>query len=187
MGLDTIYCPKCGTENSAEVRFCRNCGAELETVAALVEGRLVVAEDKDNEGFFRKASWEKALTAFSLGVVLLIISFIFGVDSQNDTTTPWLALLVLACPLIGFGVGQIIKVSNKDKKAAEMTVRAARPIGGNDTRRLAESKTDYVSPDSPKADREEMFAPGSVVEATTRHLEMQSDVETNDLADENKQ
>jgi hypothetical protein len=182
-----MYCPKCGTENTGEVRFCRKCGAELETVAALMSGKLVIAESDEKKGYFANPSWEKALVPFFFGVAIMLASFILGFDPVTGAPGPWLALLLVAFPILGFGIAQIIKVSNKEKQGASVTVRAE---SGTDAaergaKRLPESQTEYVSPDDVRDSREPEYVPSSVVEGTTRHLEMEEAVETNDLSGQN--
>ncbi|HUF05603.1 MAG TPA: zinc ribbon domain-containing protein [Aridibacter sp.] len=184
MEIRTIYCPKCGIGNSTEVRYCRSCGVELDTVAALIEGRLVISGSGEEEGFFRRPSWEKALVSFSLGVALLIASFVFGFDPENDSTTPWLALLFAAFPIIGYGIAQIIKVSNKDKESRNVTVRTVQTAPGRESKELPESQTEYVSPEADPKFRTADHMPSSVVEGTTRHLEMEESAVTNDLSDQ---
>ncbi len=181
-----MYCPKCGTENTGDVRFCRKCGSELETVAALVEGKLVIAESVEKEGYFQNPSWEKALVPFFFGVAIMIASFILGFDPNTGAPRPWLALLFIAFPIVGFGIAQIIKVSNKDKARNSVTVRAAFPGSASESgaKGLPESRTDYVSPDEGRDRREPEYVPGSVTEGTTRHLEMEEGVTTSDLSDQ---
>src|SRR5215213_3681889 len=36
-----MFCPKCGSQNSDETKFCRGCGSDLSSVLALVEGREI--------------------------------------------------------------------------------------------------------------------------------------------------
>jgi hypothetical protein len=181
-----MYCPKCGTENTGEVRFCRKCGAELETVAALVEGKLVIADPDEKKGYFQNPSWEKALVPFFFGVAIMIASFILGFDPFTGAPTPWLALLFVAFPIVGFGIAQIIKVSNKEKERASVKVRpaAGRFVKGSGAKGLPESRTDYVSPDEGREEREPEYVPSSVVEGTTRHLEMEESIDTRDLSEE---
>lgn len=180
-----MYCPKCGIENNDEVRFCRKCGAELEAVAALIEGRLVVSEPDKPKGFFSAPSWEKALVSFFFGVSIMIASFILGFDPLTGAPTPWLAFLFIAFPIVGFGIAQIIKVTNVEKERGSVTVRPAAPaeVTASEPKELPESRTDYVSPDERFDSRTADLVPGSVVEGTTRHLEMEDKVETADLAD----
>lgn len=183
-----MYCPKCGVENNSEVRFCRKCGAELEAVAALIDGRLVVSDSAKPNGFFSEPSWEKALVPFFFGVAIMIASFILGFDPNTGEPRPWLAFLFLAFPIIGFGIAQIIKVSNKEKEKGRspITVRAATPgeVPGVARKELSESRTDYVSPDEGADQRTPDLVPASVVEGTTRHLEMDDGIETNELPDQ---
>lgn len=178
-----IFCPKCGTENTSGVRFCRNCGVEIEAVAALLEGRLVVSDEGEGKGFFGKRSWEKALIAFSLGVVLLILGFILGFDHTTGSPTPGLGLLLLAFPLIGFGVGQMVKLSSDSRDQVKVRPAAQNELSMADTKELPASETEYVSPEVPRERREAELAPPSVIESTTRNLDKKEEAVTRDLED----
>lgn len=167
-----IYCPKCGTENTSGVRYCRNCGVEIDTVAALLDGRLVVSEESGKKGFLSKPGWEKALITFSFGVALLILGFILGFDHLSGSPTFWLGLLFLAFPLIGFGVGQMVRLSTNTGDRVELRPGTPVAIPPADAKELPGSRTEYVSPEAGRPKEEGEFVPHSVVESTTRNLEM---------------
>ncbi|MCO6511090.1 MAG: zinc ribbon domain-containing protein [Aridibacter famidurans] len=175
-----IYCPKCGIENDSGVRYCRKCGVEIEAVAALLEGRLVVSKEGKPKGLLGKPGWEKALIAFSLGVAMLILGFILGFDHSTGSPTPGLGLLILAFPLIGYGVGQMVRLSSGPEAP---TVRAEErsAFSERDTKELPEIRTDYVSPSSGRAVRDEEVVPHSVVESTTRNLGPKESSDTSPL------
>ena len=160
----------------------------MEAVAALIDGRLVVSGTDETKGFFSRPSWEKALVPFFFGVAIMIASFILGFDPNTGEPRPWLAFLFLAFPIIGFGIAQIIKVSNKEKEKERkpVVVRAADPgaIAAGSLRELPESRTDYVSPDEKFDSRMADPVRGSVVEGTTRHLEMEEELDTKGLRED---
>jgi hypothetical protein len=42
-----MYCPKCGTESSADQRFCRSCGANLKVIGKAVKlGEVIASSDR---------------------------------------------------------------------------------------------------------------------------------------------
>ncbi|HUF05606.1 MAG TPA: zinc-ribbon domain-containing protein [Aridibacter sp.] len=166
-----IYCPKCGTENTSGVRFCRKCGAEIEAVAALLEGRLVVSDGDEGKGIFRKLRWELAMLSLFLGVAFLLVAFIGGIDGNTGTPNPLFALLIFAFPLIGFGIAQAIRVSSGDKKVVRASA-APREIPRTERDQLPESRTDYVSPEPAPGKRNDDLVAEGVVEKTTRRLEL---------------
>lgn len=183
-----MYCPKCGIENTSDVRFCRKCGAELEAVAALLDGRLVVSEPAETKQGLSKPSWERAFVSLFFGVAMMVASFILGIDPNTGVPNPWLALLFLAFPTVGYGIAQIIKVAiaEKEKERNPVTVRSSPTAGisGNAAKKLPESRTDYVSPEDRANHRTADLVPSSVVEGTTRHLEMEETIETQDLPEQ---
>ena len=38
-----MFCPRCGTENNLEKRYCRHCGQPLSSVRLALEGRVDLA------------------------------------------------------------------------------------------------------------------------------------------------
>ena len=38
-----MFCPKCGSQNADDTKFCRGCGADLSSVLAVVDGRAPAA------------------------------------------------------------------------------------------------------------------------------------------------
>lgn len=153
---------------------------DLETVSALVEGRLVVSGSEDDLGFLRKPSWELAMLSLFLGVAILVTSFILGFDFVTGFPTPWLAMLIIAFPMVGYGVAQIIKVATKEAKIPVRPVEGEAGQFSPGGRILPESRTEFVSPEDVKDYRTADLVPGSVVEGTTRHLEMREETESED-------
>ena len=73
-----MYCPKCGTQNSDQARFCRGCGVDLQPVAQALTGIIPVADNSlklnpTNEKK-RRDEYEKALKNLILGIGFLIVS-----------------------------------------------------------------------------------------------------------------
>ena len=44
-----MYCPNCSTEASAEQKFCRSCGMELQAVAELISGQANIAKPEKSK------------------------------------------------------------------------------------------------------------------------------------------
>ncbi len=62
-----MYCPKCGTYNQGDARFCSNCGASLESANNGISG----------VSFFHYAGfWRRFVAAFIDGIILWIVGII---------------------------------------------------------------------------------------------------------------
>jgi hypothetical protein len=174
-----MFCPKCGTQNPDDGRFCRSCGADLGNVSAALTGRVPEPQKMVNRRG-RPINWESALTKLSMGVAFVIVSFILGVTKSAPDW--WFWMLIPAFLFIGNGVAQIIQIKKSEQKGVSFTpqnkqntISSAPPANA-----LPPTQTDYVAP--PRAsiyDTGELAErPGSVTENTTRHLEIDSEGET---------
>jgi hypothetical protein len=53
-----MYCPRCATQNSDDIKFCRSCGTNLETVAQALSGKKLPA--KSGQGKSKTSKPEKS-------------------------------------------------------------------------------------------------------------------------------
>ncbi len=166
-----MFCPKCGTENPGDGKFCRKCGSDLKLVSDAISGKLVASDrhKKKNE-----RTWEGALT-------LLFISFAFFAISIFLAFQPfgaywWFWLLIPAFATLAPGIGHIIQL----KQIREDNIK----IGSAENVSLPESEmanalppkqTEFVSNIPDEKHRTEDLVPPSVAEGTTRKLEMDSE------------
>lgn len=176
-----MFCPKCGTQNPDDGRFCRSCGADLSNVSAALAGgspplQYVVDPRK------RGVSWEHAMTKIFTGLAFLIVSIILAVTGKFGGQSWWFWLLIPAFGSLGSGVAQVIQLRKLEKREAgfappqtQNTISSAPPQSA-----LPPTQTDYVAPPRQSLyDTGELAErPGSVTEGTTRHLEMDSEGET---------
>src|SRR5215216_6972035 len=95
-----MFCPKCGTQNLIEQRYCRGCGHQLAGHRAALEGDY---EDAT-------ANLKKGSTFISLGFVVgaicklnILANWFAGVDEFGIIINTLIALLV-AVPLVLIGV-----------------------------------------------------------------------------------
>lgn len=79
-----MYCPQCATPNADDVKFCRSCGRELETVALALSGKPakpVKAEEDESEPTTAR-DWMEAriesVSGITRGAILLTVSFLIG-------------------------------------------------------------------------------------------------------------
>src|ERR1051325_4072583 len=71
-----MYCPNCGTENLADVKFCRSCGANLSLVPQALSGQLpTVSYDKRGRRRDRQPSMGTAIHSLFAGIGFILVSF----------------------------------------------------------------------------------------------------------------
>ncbi|HEY8562079.1 MAG TPA: zinc-ribbon domain-containing protein [Pyrinomonadaceae bacterium] len=176
-----MFCPKCGTQNPDDGRFCRSCGADLGNVSAALSGKL----PKRHESVDRRKrgiSWQSAITNVFMGIAFFVVSLILGFTGQFGAQVWWFWLLIPAFGCFGSGIAQIVQLRKLEKQEASFapqnaqnTISAA-PVNAA----LPPTREDYVAPPKQSIYDTGEFAerPNSVTEPTTRHLEMDSEGET---------
>jgi zinc-ribbon domain len=73
MSLETqMYCPSCGKTNSAEQKFCRACGLQLEQVVQSLVAQLT-APDADKKLAERQNNLDRVIKAVAVGTISLFV------------------------------------------------------------------------------------------------------------------
>jgi hypothetical protein len=86
-----MYCPNCGTETTAERKFCRACGMDLITITRVLTGQLQVVEPGSGTSETRALSWhdhrrgtaKAGFIAFWGGILLAATFGIVGAAFEN--------------------------------------------------------------------------------------------------------
>ena len=179
-----MFCPKCGSQNPDDGRFCRSCGADLGNVSAALSGKLPQAPyvvDPRKRG----VSWQSAITKIFTGLAFLIVSIILAVTNTAGAEVWWFWLLIPGFATLGGGIAQFVQLKKLEKLEAgfapqntqnsQNNLSAAPPANA-----LPPTQTDYVAPPKQSIyDTGDLVErPGSVTESTTRHLQMDSEGET---------
>ena len=179
-----MFCPKCGTKNPENGKFCRSCGTDLSPVSNALSGRY----NKELQGFEalreiktwnkkdKPLHWEGAVTKLFSGIAFLVVSIVLSFSLMG--TGWWFWMLIPAFSMIGAGIAQIIQLRKNEKMMnlnapqerlntlqAEMRAELQSPI------------TDYTAPNESRYKTGDLVPP-SVVEGTTRHLQMDSEGKT---------
>lgn len=94
-----MHCPKCGTEAAGTPKFCRVCGQNLATVAALLAGQSVIDLWKRRS---MTGGLALVLGGAALGSVLKVLTK-QGINPAGEITPYLLALSLLIC-FAGFGL-----------------------------------------------------------------------------------
>jgi hypothetical protein len=164
-----MFCPKCGTENPNDGRFCRVCGANLVNVLAFVEGSLITESEFIAD--------EKTANLYSSGIRNIILGMGFLVTSLFVKSMPgdtyfWLLFMIPAFCLLGSGIPRILKYEELKKSRKMRPPLTSIFPETQSPQALPPSKDDYIKPRSKYETEELIERPPSVVEGTTRHLEL---------------
>ena len=119
-----MFCPKCGTQNRVEQKYCRACGHQLTAHVAALEGRV-----DDANTYLNKGSMFVAIGLIVVGVAKLNIlaNFFLGGD-KFGVILNLLILLLVAVPLITFGLIRINHAKRAlapKEKAGDKAITAA--------------------------------------------------------------
>jgi hypothetical protein len=178
-----MFCQKCGTQNPDNGKFCRNCGIDLGNISEPQGINLKPSEFYiDRKGRRRSNNpddlWGSGIKNTIMGVGFLIIAFVLLTTNVAGGHAWWWAMLFPAFSLLAGGIGSIAKSKRLEKKnlqtRTQPTLYAQPPIGAS----LPPSQTDYIKPQNSVYDTGEFAVPPSIVEGTTRHLEINNEGET---------
>ncbi len=172
-----MFCPKCGTQNSDAGRFCRSCGADLGNVSEALSGNLRKNQNLvDKKG--KPVNYENAITKIFTGLAFLIVAIVLGFTKIAGGQFWWFWMLIPAFGSLGSGVAQYVQLKKSEQQNASFAspnvpnVIASAPPNSA----LPPSQIEYAAPDSSYRTGE--LVPPSVVENTTRHLEINPEGET---------
>lgn len=179
-----MFCPKCGTKNPSDGKFCRRCGTDIKVVSAAISGNAAERRRSRKHGSEGKVSIESAITKSFMGLAFLTVSIILGVTGVAGGKNWWFWMLIPAFGMIGSGVAQFMRLrQNAESEALINPLESINKINEKAQNALPPNQTDYVSPDNLSHNIGDLL-PYSVVENTTRHLKTDSEGETMTLPDD---
>jgi hypothetical protein len=170
-----MYCPQCATANAGDVKFCRSCGLELETVmSALTKPRAKKPGKADSTAEDWIDTRIKGVSAITRGSILMAVSFLlilpFALFLPSTFDAPWILIwtvffgwmTVWGGIEVAYGLSSILESRSKSRLLGEqeMAIQAKR----HETVLLNDRS--HTNPDS-------VLAPvprASVTEGTTRQL-----------------
>ena len=133
--LTIMFCPKCGTQNPDNGKFCRSCGTDLGNVSAALSGKLEEQNDwkllpdfwmmsprqrrkqyqqmqlRDKKG--KPIHWEGAITKLFTGIAFLAVTIGLGFSQMGNGWWFWMLIPAFSC--LGAGVAQIIQLRKVEK------------------------------------------------------------------------
>ena len=156
-----MFCPKCGSENVDELKFCRGCGADLSQLLAMVDGKAPATN----------ALSEKYLEQFSGGVRGLLMGggfvlvAVVGYLITSNALPVSLFAMLLSVFFLATGTSRLIHAAGLRRLS-----NADAPT------QLAPSEADFIQPRKSIYDTDDLVSrPISVTDRTTRHSEMDSE------------
>ena len=185
-----MFCPKCGTKNPDDGRFCRSCGADLGNVSAALSGQLTLNQrHTDRKGRLKSREPHdvvgEGVRETIVGIGFLVAAFLLFYTNIWGGQNWWWALLFPAFIALSKGISSLVKYKVMVKNQAltgNVQNSSPEPQSLNQTpnQALPPSQTDYVAPPKQSLYETGEFAerPGSVTEGTTRHLQTDSEGET---------
>jgi hypothetical protein len=166
-----MFCPKCGTQNPEEGKFCRSCGTDLGNVSKALttprSGQLV-----DRRG--RPIHLEGAMKKLFSGIAFLAVAIALAVSKTGQGW--WFWMLIPAFGMIGSGLAQYMQLRSGKGQNSFAPENIAPALGSSQPSTLPPPQTEWVAPESRYKTGD--LVPPSVTENTTRHLELDSEGQT---------
>jgi predicted nucleic-acid-binding Zn-ribbon protein len=165
-----MFCPKCGSQNADETKFCRGCGADLSNVLAVVDGKTHPTPALSEKYI---ELYSRGMRGLMLGIGFLIISAVIYSIPPRDGIF-WLFPLAFAFLFLSVAFSRFIHAKGIKalSKLNEVPATAANPV-------LPTGQTEYIKPSRSIYETDDLAGlPSSVTEHTTTHLQMDPDGET---------
>lgn len=188
-----MFCPKCGTQNPDNGKFCRSCGTDLGNVSAALSGDLptnytdagVAAIDFENRKRDREMRrrqdpneiYGDAVKQFVSGIGFLIVAVVLFTTGVAGGHAWWWAMLFPAFGLLSKGISDLAKSKRIEKNNVGFAAQNQNVFSQPQQNPvLPPQQTEYVAPETRYKTGD--LVPPSVVDNTTRHLEIDSEGQT---------
>lgn len=181
-----MFCPKCGTQNPENGKFCRSCGMDIGIVSGALAGRTSAAsefdydsaetEKKDKRKKNPDDVFAEGIREIFGGIGFVAVAIILAVTGIIGGKVWWFWLLIPAAAMMGNGIANIWKSKKMTKR---LEAFGGHPESLNQSPKnaaLPPTQTDYVAPETRYKTGD--LVPPSVTDSTTRHLEINKEGET---------
>lgn len=110
-----MFCPKCGTQNPENGKYCRSCGTDLGNVSDALTGKLSAKNQavqiRDRKG--KPIHWESAMTKLFTGIAFIAVSIALAFSRMGQGW--WFWMLIPAFGSLGSGIAQLIQLRKMEK------------------------------------------------------------------------
>jgi hypothetical protein len=172
-----MFCPKCGIKNPGNGVFCRSCGTDLKVVSDAISGKYSGIQRGELQVYKEDPKiLEGAMSSLFSGFAFLAIAIFLGITGITGGRYWWFWLLIPAFGAIGYGMAALIRLRQANRRNSSIEMAEKRTeLSGARQKSLPEGVTEFVSDFEDLEHKTGDLAPSSVVENTTRHLEMETE------------
>ena len=186
-----MFCPKCGTKNPEDGKFCRSCGVDLAPVSAAISGGLSSTFGDMNihpgtahirtEAKRRSDPHEvygDSIREIISGIGFLVVSIVLLVTGVAGGHAWWWAMLFPAFTFLAKGISDLMKSRKMiEFRQGSFSAHSGESLASpRPNASLPSAQTEFIPPVTPYKTGD--LVPPSVTDSTTRHLEMNDDGET---------
>ena len=177
-----MFCPKCGTANPEDGKFCRSCGVDIGAVPAALSGDLSSALGSCSKRELRRndpdALFADSIRNIIFGLGFLVVAAALLFTNVANGQKWWWAMLFPAISFLAKGISDNVRSNRMARsRAAVVPMQAAQLNQVAFNPGLPPQRTDFVSHNDLRYKTGDLVPP-SVTDGTTRHLEMNSEGET---------